>query len=110
MSAYPAITMTTTGDSTPVAVSPPQNVLWKAPPAYALGLYCTVSPGATLNYSVQVTADPEPSANGNWNNHDNLQNLTASANGAIGFPVTGIRLVVNSLSNGSVNLGIAQWP
>lgn len=61
-------------------------------------------------YSVQVTADQKPTPNGNWNNHDTLVAQTASANGNIAYPVTGVRLVVSGYSSGSVNLGMASWP
>jgi hypothetical protein len=93
-------------------VSAPLNILipGPAPIGYALGLICTVTPGATLNYSVQVTADPTPSANGFWNNHDILASLTASANSNIAYPVTGVRLNIGSYSSGTVNLGVASWP
>ena len=110
MSAYPSVKLSAQGNSAPIDVSPPQNMMWQAAPAYALGLICTVSPGASLTYSVQVTADIVPSANGNWNNHDVLVNLTTSANSNIGYPVPGVRLNVTVYASGSVNLGIAQWP
>ena len=82
----------------------------RAPPCYALGLGLTFSAGASLTATVQVTADPVPSAGGNWNNHDVLVNQVASANSNIAYPVTGIRLVVTNYSSGFVNLGVAQWP
>lgn len=75
----------------------------------ALGLVCTVSSGASLTYSVQITCDP-PSAITNWNDHDVLTGKTASASSNIIYPVTAIRLAVTAYSSGSVNLGIAQWP
>lgn len=75
-----------------------------------IGLVATVSPGASLNYSVQITCDENVSANGNWNNHDVLTNLASSANSNIAYPITAYRLFVNSYSSGSVNLGAAQWP
>jgi len=110
MSAYPGVVMQSQGNSSPIDVSPPQSALWQAAPAYALGLICTVSPGATLNYTVQVTADQLPSNNGNWNDHDIINNQTGSKNSNIAYPVTGVRLKVNSYVSGSVNLGVAQWP
>lgn len=110
MSAYPGVSLAALGASTPINVSPPQNMLWQAAPAYALGLIATVSAGGSLTYSVQVTADQIPSANGNWNDHDILTGLTASANSNIAYPVTGVRLKVTSYVSGSVNLGVAQWP
>jgi hypothetical protein len=73
-----------------------------------LGLIATISSGASLTYSVQVTADP-PENFQNWNNHDVLVNQTASANGNVAYPITGIRLNVTAYASGSVNLGVAQW-
>lgn len=110
MSAYESVSLSATGTSSPIEVSPPQNMLWQAAPAYALGLICTVSSGGNLTYSVQVTADQVPSDNGNWNDHDILTSQTTSANSNIAYPVTGIRLKVTAWVSGSVNLGIAQWP
>lgn len=74
----------------------------------SLGLICTLSSGAILTYSVQVTADP-PNNIVNWNNHDTIANLTISSNGNIAYPVTAVRLVITSYTSGSVNLGVAQW-
>jgi hypothetical protein len=110
MSAFAGIKASAQGVTAPIIVVIPENVIWQAAPAYALGLVCTVSSGATLTYSVQVTADQIPSASGNWNNHDVLVNQTASANSNIAYPVTGLRLNVASYTNGSVNLGVAFWP
>lgn len=110
MSAYPGIKLSGNGTSAALNVSPPQNILWEAPPAYALGLIVSLSNGAGLTYTAQITADQIPSLNGNWNNHDILQNQTVSSNSNIAYPVTGVRLVVTNYVSGSVNLGVAQWP
>jgi hypothetical protein len=95
------------GASPAVVIKFPPNS-WVAPSG--LGLILTLSAGAVLTYSVQVTADPVPSPNGNWNNHDVLVNQSASANSNIAYPVTGVRVNVTSFTSGNVNLGIAQWP
>jgi hypothetical protein len=79
-------------------------------PSWSLGLICTVSAGASLTYTVQVTGDPVPSANGNWNNHDTLNGLTTSANDNVAYPITGLRLNVTTFSSGSINLGVVLWP
>ena len=110
MSAYPGVRLSAVGVSAPIDVSPPQNMMWQAAPAYALGLIATVSSGATLTYSVQVTADQIPSASGNWNDHDIITNLAVSANSNIAYPVTGVRLKILTYTSGYVNLGVAQWP
>ncbi len=110
MSAYPAITMHSSGTSIPTNVCPDANVLWQAPPAYALGLIVTLSSDANLTYTVQVTADQQPECTGFWNNHDVLAGKTVSANSNVAYPITGIRLVVTNYVAGWVNLGIAKWP
>ena len=110
MSAYPLTIMSGLGASVPTLVSPPQNIFAQTPPSYALGLVCTVSNGASIEYSVQVTADPKPSSSGNWNDHDVITVMTQSINSNIAFPVTGVRLNVTNWVSGSVTMGIAQWP
>lgn len=113
MGALPGIKMTGAGTSAPLIVSP--VAAWSAAPynptpSWSLGICCTVSSGASLTYSVQITCDPIPSATGNWNNHDTLVNVLTSQNGNVAFPITGIRLNVISYSSGSVNMGVALWP
>lgn len=112
MGAYPGIKATSSGASTIINVNPSTSIGGPmfVSPSWSLGLICTVSAGANLTYSVQVTADQLPSASGNWNNHDTLVGQTASANGNVAYPITGIRLNVTSFVSGSVNLGVAQWP
>jgi len=111
MGAFPIISSTGTVAASPsLVVSPSQPAPGQPRPAYLLGLVCTVSPGANLTYSVQVTADQAPSSGVNWNNHDTLNGLTSSANGNIAYPVTGIRLNVTAYTSGTVNVGIAYWP
>lgn len=110
MSGYPGVKMATAGASAPIVINLNANAYWQAPPSYSLGIVCTVSPGASLTYSVQLTADAQPSATGSWNNHDALVALTTSANGNIAFPVSAIRLNVTAYSSGSINLGCCQWP
>ena len=105
-----SITVSALGNSNPLKIGATYS-----PPAYgnaiSIGLICTLSAGASLTYSVQVTADAVPSnATGNWNNHDIIANLTASANSNIAYPVTALRVNVSSYSSGSVTCGIAQWP
>jgi len=87
-----------------------ENPMWQAAPQYALGIICTVSPGANLTYSVQVTADQQPSDNGYWNDHESFSSLYQSQNGNVGYPITAYRLSVTQYTNGSVHLGVARWP
>lgn len=84
----------------------PANTL----PIQSLGLVCTVSNGASLIYSVQVSGDNPEQAIVNWNNHAVVVNQTASIYSDIAQPVSAIRLNVTSWISGSVNLGIVQWP
>jgi hypothetical protein len=110
VSAFAPILMSSAGASAPVKILLHESANWQAAPAYYIGLIVTVSTGATLTYTVQVTGDQIPSANGNWNAHDTLINQTASANSNVLFPVTGIRLNVISYTSGTVNLAITKWP
>ena len=110
MSAYPSITLNKQTTSAPLVIAPPQNLFMQSPPSYSLGLICTVYSGANLTYSVQVTADQVPSPSGFWNDHDVVFGQTDSINSNIGYPITGIRLVVTAYTGGTVNLGVAQWP
>jgi len=98
------------GPSNIVVVNLPMSPYWGVTPNYALGIICTLSIGALLTYSVQVTGDQVPTPTGNWNNHDTLVALSSSANGNIAFPVTGLRLNVTTYSAGSINLAVVQWP
>lgn len=111
MSAFASILMTTGGFS-PITVvdMTPLPSIYLPSANYNLGLIATVSSGASLTYTVQVTADQKPSSTGNWNSHDVLVNQTGSANSNIAYPVTGIRLNVTNYISGSINLGIAKWP
>jgi hypothetical protein len=111
MSAFPSILMTSAGNSAPLIIDLTALPSVFLPSAnYTLGLIATVSSGASLTYTVQVTADQKPTSTGNWNSHDVLVNQTGSANSNIAYPVTGIRLNVTNYVSGSVNLGVAKWP
>lgn len=111
MATYQKATLSAAGSSAPLLINVPNGLLvGQSNSIISLGLYVTLSPGASLNYTVQVSGDDPSKPIVNWNNHDTLVNLTASANGNIAYPVGAVRLVVNSYTSGSVNLGIAQWP
>lgn len=110
MSGFSGIALAANGVSDPLPINLSPSPTWVGPRCYALGLILTFSAGASLTATVQVTGDQFPSANGNWNDHDVLAGLTASANSNVAYPITGIRLVVTNYSGGSVNLGVAQWP
>lgn len=109
-SAYPSILAAASGPSSVLVIDQTFGQIQGIAPTWYLGIICTVSSGASLTYSVQVTADQSPSSTGHWNNHDILTGLTASANGNILFPVTGMRLNLTAWVSGSVNMGVTRWP
>lgn len=106
MTAYNGILASALGATPATAIKNPRT--FDGNTTVLLGLVATVSPGASLTYSVQVTADP-PENFQNWNNHDVLVGQTTSANSNVSYPITGIRLNVTAYTSGSVNLGVAQW-
>lgn len=110
MGAFPGVTISSQTFSSPILIDMSAPPYLGATPSYLLGLVCTVSSGASLTYTVQVTADQVPTSSGNWNSHDVLVAQTASANSNISYPVTAVRLNVTAYSSGSVNLGVARWP
>lgn len=64
-----------------------------------VGLLVTLQDGVTATYEVQVCGDDPSVGLENWNTHDVLANMTASANSNIAYPVTAVRLVVLSYEN-----------
>lgn len=110
MSAFPGVTVSSISASIPIVIDMTVPPYLSVAPSYLLGLICTVSAGASLTYSVQVTADQFPSSSGNWNNHDVLVAQTASNISNITYPVTAVRLNVTAYISGSVHLGVAKWP
>jgi hypothetical protein len=80
---------------------------------YSNGVGLIVSILGVLNCSVQVTGDNIFAEGyrpilGNWNFHDTLFNLTASANGNLEYPVTGVRLAILEYTSGFANLSVVQ--
>lgn len=77
-----------------------------------VGLFLSLSAGAVLTATVQLTGDPTPLSHnpslGNWINHDTLVNLTASQIGSLSVPATGARLVVSGWTSGSATLTTVQ--
>ena len=108
MSAYPLIIMSGPGASPFHLVAVPWGP-YARPANFNVGLICAVSPGVSLNYSVQVTSDPIPSNIGNWVDHDVLTDLTFGRTSNLAYGVTAYRLVVNIYSSGSVTLGASWW-
>lgn len=112
MSALNPVKMSSSGTSSIVLVNPVANISapYSFPPSWSLGIICTLSSGGNLTYSVQITGDQVPSANGNWNNHDTLTSQVGSANGNVAFPITGLRLNVSSFVSGTINMAVVIWP
>jgi hypothetical protein len=64
----------------------------------------------TVDYTVQHTFDDPYNGfdvNTKWFDHPTIANLAADADGNYAFPVTGIRITVNS-GGGSVTMNIVQ--
>jgi len=68
MSAYPGISLAANGTSPPLPIIFRPLTLSRNAPCYGLGLILTFSAGASLTATAQVTGDPVPSDDGNWNN------------------------------------------
>lgn len=68
------------------------------------------SSGASATATVQISGDVPMNVSGGglWNNHDTLINLTASANGNLQYPVTGIRLNVTAYASGTITVTVVQ--
>lgn len=79
----------------------------------AVGVCVALSSGASLTYTVQVTADDVQgnnysSATGRWLDWDQATGKTAGLAVALTFPVSAMRLNVTTWTSGTVTLGIVQ--
>lgn len=84
---------------------------YKTPFNVSIG--CGLSAGASLTYTVQYTYDNvlDPAfnpANATWYNHATLASKTATSDGNIAYPVTGIRLNVSVYVSGTVTMAVVQ--
>lgn len=61
----------------------------------------------TVNYTVQHTFDDPATGFSVWFSHPTVANLAANADGNYAFPVTGIKLLVNS-GTGTATLKLVQ--
>lgn len=61
----------------------------------------------TVNYTVQHTFDDPAIGFTTWFSHPTILNLGASADGNYAFPVTGIKLLVNS-GGGTATMNLVQ--
>lgn len=94
-------------------VGPTQAVvldLLKFQHGQGMGLILTYAPGTTGTCTVEVSGDNVQFGGGiptNWNPHDILKAVTASANSNIAFPITAVRLNPATLSaGGQITLSI----
>ena len=97
------VVRTGTGSSNPVPMD-----AYLTPFNVGIGVVVT----GTVDYTVQHTFDDVfaknyVAASGNWFNHPTLLNQTANADGNYAFPVTAIRITVNS-GTGSAAMYIIQ--
>lgn len=80
---------------------------------FNLGLGVSLTPGASLTYTVQHTFDDiwaknfDP-ATANWFSHATMVNKTTSFDGNYAYPVTAIRLNVTVHSGGSATMTVVQ--
>lgn len=61
----------------------------------------------TVNYTVQHTFDDPASGFSTWFSHPTVASQTANADGNYAFPVTGIKVLVNS-GSGTATLKLVQ--
>lgn len=78
-----------------------------------IGVLVGVSPGASLTYTVELTADDLSArdyspATGRWIPYDVMTAKTAPAMANMAFPVTALRLNVTAWTSGSATLGVVQ--
>lgn len=61
----------------------------------------------TVNYTVQHTFDDPASGFSTWFSHPSLVSLAANADGNYAFPITGVRITVNS-GSGTAQMKFVQ--
>jgi hypothetical protein len=79
----------------------------------AVGIMVYLTSGASLTYTIQVTADDIRAtgyspATGRWLDWDQATAKTAGVALALPFPVTAIRLNVTTWTSGTATLGLVQ--
>ena len=94
------VSKTGTGSSAVIPLDPYQN-------PFNVGIGVVVS--GTVNYTIQHTFDnvQGSSVTPTWFSHASLVNLTANADGNYAFPVTAVKILVNS-GAGSATATIVQ--
>lgn len=94
------ITMTTAGGSDPAQLDHHLN-------PFQVGFGAVVS--GTINYTVQHTFDNvQAVANPTWFDHWAVASQTTTQNGNYAYPINAVRVLVNSVSGGSVSVTFIQ--
>jgi hypothetical protein len=107
----PGLQLAATGFSPSIAL-PMKTQIYTGEAGYSL--LVNFSNGAVATATVQVSNDPNSNPNNpiavqntaRWNSHDILQNLSASTNSSIVFPVYAVRLSVSAWTSGTISLDI----
>lgn len=102
MAAY-AVSRTVAGPTTPIVID-----LKAFKFGVGLLVTCTFGSGGSGSYNVEVTGDILENGLVNWNLHDVLKGLSASANSSLAYPCTAVRLNVINVVNGTINLAVVQ--
>ena len=74
---------------------------------FNVGIGVVVAAGSTLTYSVQHTFDDPAVGFSTWFSHPTVASQAANADGNYAFPVTGIKVLVNS-GSGTATLKLIQ--
>lgn len=98
MRPHVSATLSTVTETTAYQLDPSKN-----PFAVSIGVVAT----STISYTVQHTFDPWGSIT-TWFDHETLAAQTASADGNYAFPVTAVRLKVNSVTGGTAIMTVIQ--
>ena len=92
------VSKTGTGSSTAIVMNTNQT-------PFNVGFGVVVS--GTVNYTVQHTFDDPAVGFTTWFSHPTIASQTANADGNYAFPVTGIKLLVNS-GSGTATMNLVQ--
>lgn len=105
--------LSATGSTTCVPVISVINIKTATAPWLQPGILVSLSSGAVLTYSVEVTGDDVlrsgyNAATGTWSPFTNMAALTTSASGTLGAAVTCIRLTVSAYTSGTATIQVVQ--
>lgn len=104
------ITQSAAGTSQPIPVN------WRGMNTFQLSLFCVLSSGSVMTYTVEHSPDNPQSftdandynTNGNWFPTDGISGRSNSAESNIAFPVRAVRLNITSHTSGEAELTIIQ--